>query len=157
MPSTEKVTKYTSQRLIPRYCDCLGLRDFFSVRPSFDGAVRFRLEFFHPGAAAASARRKAMEKEGGREREQEGRELNYFVELEGEKVIDKVVPLHLAPSSLRRFAPARRGRSSVRFGATATLGAKRRKRRKDEARVIHASSPSPPDLVWVADNLESFG
>ena len=95
------------------------------------------------------------------EREQEGRELNYFVELEGEKVIDKVVPLHLAPSlapsSLRRFAPARRGRSSVRFGATATLGAKRRKRRKDEARVIHASSPSPPDLVWVADNLESFG
>ena len=68
----------------------------------------FASNFFTPGHRRPQhGARPGRKREG--EGEQEGRELNYFVELEGEKVIDKVVPLHLAPSlapsSLRRFAP----------------------------------------------------
>ena len=59
----------------------------------------------------------------GRRESRGRRELNYFVELhstaaelEGEKVIDKVVPLHLAAAALRcaarRFYPGK-GFSSV--------------------------------------------
>ena len=66
----------------------------------------------------------------GRRESRGRRELNYFVELhstaaelEGEKVIDKVVPLHLAAAALRcavrRFYPGK-GFSSV-GGKTAAL------------------------------------
>ena len=123
--------------------------------------MRFRFEIFHPGAsAAASARRKAGERD--EERGRESRELNYFVELEGEKVIDKVVPLHpapsLPPSPACSAVCARRGRSSVRFGATATLGAKKEEEggRTERESSVPASPPLPTS-VWVADYLESFG
>ena len=102
--------------------------------------MRFHLEIFLSGAAAASALRKAGEREEGRRRE--SRELNYFVELEGEKVIDKVVPLHLAPSlhPLCSAVCARRGRSSVRLEPPQHLGRKGEGLSKSHSCLL----PSPP-------------